>query len=185
MRLLWVENHAGFAHLAGRQFFAGHDLTVVPSLAQAREVLATGTFDAVLLDYDLDDGKGASLVEFLRQLPTVPAVVATSAHEDGNGFLLAAGADAACPKGGSRRSARFSPEWLRPGAVPNPYMASFVNRRTANGGRFLLLPRRHNRAAIDRFANGCRGLSGNGVSVSLHQTLIQGSAARARRIGRL
>ena len=99
MRLLWVENHAGFAHLAGRQFFAGHDLTVVPSLAQAREVLATGTFDAVLLDYDLDDGKGANLVEFLRQLPTVPVVVATSAHEDGNGRLLAAGADVACPKG--------------------------------------------------------------------------------------
>jgi CheY-like chemotaxis protein len=56
-------------------------------------------FDAVLLDYDLDDGKGASLVEFLRQLPTVPVVVATSAHEDGNARLLAAGADVACPKG--------------------------------------------------------------------------------------
>jgi hypothetical protein len=38
------------------------------------------------LDYDLDDGKGASLVEFIRQLPTVPAVIATSSHEDGNGF---------------------------------------------------------------------------------------------------
>ena len=36
---------------------------------------------------------------FLRQLPTVPVVVATSAHEDGNARLLAAGADVACPKG--------------------------------------------------------------------------------------
>jgi CheY-like chemotaxis protein len=99
MRLLWVENHAVFARLASRQFLAGHDVTVVPSLALAREALAARTFDAVLLDYDLDDGKGASLVEFLRQLPVVPAVVATSAHEDGNGLLLAAGADAACLKG--------------------------------------------------------------------------------------
>jgi len=99
VRLLWVENHAVFARMAGQQFLAGHELTVVPSLALARETLAALTFDAVLLDYDLDDGKGASLVAFIRQLPTVPVVVATSAHEDGNRFLLAAGADAACPKG--------------------------------------------------------------------------------------
>jgi CheY-like chemotaxis protein len=99
VRLLWVENHAVFARTAGRQFLAGHELTIVPSLALAREALVGGTFDAVLLDYDLDDGKGASLVEFLRQLPTAPVVVATSAHEDGNGLLLAAGADTVCPKG--------------------------------------------------------------------------------------
>jgi CheY-like chemotaxis protein len=99
VRLLWVENHAVFARVAGRQFLAGHDLTVVPSLALAREALAARAFDAVLLDYDLDDGKGASLVEFVRQLPAVPVVIATSAHEYGNGCLLAAGADAACPKG--------------------------------------------------------------------------------------
>ena len=99
MRLLWVENHAVFARVAGRQFLAAHDLTVVPSLAQAREVLAERPFDVVLLDYDLDDGKGACLVEFIRQLPAAPLVVATSAHEAGNQLLLAAGADAACPKG--------------------------------------------------------------------------------------
>jgi CheY-like chemotaxis protein len=99
VRLLWVENHAVFTRVAGRQFLAGHDLTVVPSLALAREALAARTFDAVLLDYDLDDGKGASLIEVIRQLPTVPVVVGTSAHEDGNAALLAAGADAACPKG--------------------------------------------------------------------------------------
>jgi DNA-binding response OmpR family regulator len=99
MRLLWVENHAVFARLAGRQFLAAHDVTVVPSLALAREAAAARMFDAVLLDYDLDDGKGTSLVEFLRQLPTMPVVVATSAHEEGNRLLLAAGADVACPKG--------------------------------------------------------------------------------------
>jgi CheY-like chemotaxis protein len=98
MRLLWVENHAVFARVAGRQFLAGHELTIVPTLALAREALAARTFDAVLLDYDLDDGKGADLIEVLRRLPAAPLVIATSAHEEGNRLLLAAGADAACPK---------------------------------------------------------------------------------------
>src|SRR5215831_12747797 len=66
-----------------------------------------------------------------------------------------------------------------PGVRPNPYMASSVNRRTAECGSFLSLPRRYNRTAVDRLAYGCMGLSPNGVSVSLHQTLIQGSAALA------
>ena len=98
MRLLWVENHAVFVHVAGRQFLSAHELTVVPSLAAAREALAAEAFDAVLLDYDLDDGKGAELVALVRQLPGRVAVVAASSHEGGNAALLAAGADAACPK---------------------------------------------------------------------------------------
>src|SRR5262245_59862080 len=64
-------------------------------------------------------------------------------------------------------------------------MASSVNRRTAERGRFLSLPSRYNRTAVDRLAYGCMGLSPNGVSVSLHPTLIQGSAATARRPRRL
>jgi DNA-binding NarL/FixJ family response regulator len=98
MRLLWVENHAVFARIAGKQFLAAHELTVVPSLAAAKAVLATQTFDAVLVDYDLDDGKGDELIGVLRQLPLRLAVVATSSHEAGNAALLAAGADTACPK---------------------------------------------------------------------------------------
>jgi DNA-binding NarL/FixJ family response regulator len=98
VRLLWVENHDGFARMAGRQFLAAHDFTVVPSLAKAQAALTTDQFDAVLLDYDLDDGKGAALVELIRRLPRRVAVVATSSHADGNAALLAAGADAACPK---------------------------------------------------------------------------------------
>src|SRR5262245_22761064 len=71
-------------------------------------------------------------------------------------------------------------------AMPlNPYMASSVNRRTAEFGSLLSLPRRYNRTAVDRLAYGCMGLSPDGVSVSLHQTLIQGSAALAREPRRL
>ena len=100
MRLLWVENHAPFARLAGRQFLAAHDLTLVPSLAAARDALTAGRFDAVLLDYDLDDGKGAELIAFIRQLPERVPVVATSSHPEGNAALVAAGADAVCAKTG-------------------------------------------------------------------------------------
>jgi DNA-binding NarL/FixJ family response regulator len=102
VRLLWVENHDVFARMAGRQFLAAHDLTVVPSIAAAKTALATQPFEAVLLDYDLDDGKGSELMESIRRLPTRIAVIATSSHETGNAALMAAGADIACPK------ARFS-----------------------------------------------------------------------------
>lgn len=98
LRLLWVENHVTFARVAGRQFLAAYELTVVPTLAAAREALAAARFDAVLLDYDLDDGKGTSLFEVIAQLSPVPVVVATSAKDVGNEALLAAGARAACGK---------------------------------------------------------------------------------------
>ena len=98
MRLLWVENHALFTRMAGRQFLAAHELTIVPSLSAARVALTESRFDAVLLDYDLDDGKGAELMGFIRQLPERLPVVATSSHADGNAALLAAGTDAVCPK---------------------------------------------------------------------------------------
>jgi DNA-binding response OmpR family regulator len=66
VRLLWVENHAVFVRMAGRQFLAAHDLTVVSSVAAARIALMRQAFDAVLVDYDLDDGKGSEVVEFVR-----------------------------------------------------------------------------------------------------------------------
>src|SRR5947209_9516281 len=53
---------------------------------------------------------------------------------------------------GAGGQAAYCPWGVRFG--PNPYMASSVNRRTADGGRFLLLPRRYNRTAVDRFAFG-------------------------------
>jgi DNA-binding NarL/FixJ family response regulator len=98
MHLLWVENHAVFTRMAGRQFLAAHELTVAPSLATARVALSDHRFDAVLLDYDLDDGKGVELIEDIRQLPERVPVVATSSHAEGNAALMAAGADAVCPK---------------------------------------------------------------------------------------
>jgi DNA-binding NarL/FixJ family response regulator len=99
MRILWVENHAVFARIAGGQFLSAHDLTLVGTLAGAPSALRIQAFDAILLDYDLDDGKGVDLLESLKQLSPRPAVIAASVHQDGNDALLGAGADAVCSKG--------------------------------------------------------------------------------------
>jgi DNA-binding NarL/FixJ family response regulator len=74
--------------------------------------LAEQPFDVVLLDYDLDDGKGTDLIEWIKQQSPRPAVVAVSAHQYGNDALLAAGADAVCSKG--RFSERRPSESLAP-----------------------------------------------------------------------
>jgi CheY-like chemotaxis protein len=118
MRLLWVEDHATFVRVAGRQFLSAHAVTVAASLAEARSALAEQPFDAVLLDHDLPDGAGTTLLDFLRQLPNRPVVVAVSSHDAGNRALLQAGADGACPKG---RFAEIEPALARAvAALPRP-----------------------------------------------------------------
>ena len=98
MNILYLENHAIFAAQVTREFLAAHRVTVVPSLAAARSSLASDTYDLVLSDYDLDDGKGD---EFVREChathPRLP-IIAVSSHEEGNAALVAAGASAVCSK---------------------------------------------------------------------------------------
>lgn len=98
MNVLFVENHARFARIAVRTFFTSHVVTIVPSLAAARRALAAQPFELVLLDYDLDDGKGDALLRELRGQSNRPWVIAASAHEAGNEALRLAGADAVCAK---------------------------------------------------------------------------------------
>ncbi len=95
MRILFVENHPVFAHLATQQYLHGHQVTQALTLDEARAHLKQTHFDAVLVDFDLDDGKGDELV---RELRDVARIIAISAHEAGNAALLAAGAHACCPK---------------------------------------------------------------------------------------
>ncbi len=56
MRILYVENHEVFAANVIRQFLSRHSVTVAPSLSAARQALVTGSFDLLLVDYDLDEG---------------------------------------------------------------------------------------------------------------------------------
>jgi len=98
MKVLFVENHRVFANLTAKRLLSSHAVTIVPSLALAREALETEQFDIVLVDYDLDDGKGTDLVSELRDISNHPKMIAVSSHAEGNAALKNAGADAICSK---------------------------------------------------------------------------------------
>lgn len=98
MNILYLENHAPFAEQVTKQFLSAHKVTVVPSLAQARDVFTRGHFDLVLSDYDLDDGKGDEFVRECRAAHPEMPIVAVSSHDEGNAALLKAGASAVCSK---------------------------------------------------------------------------------------
>ncbi|HWQ92718.1 MAG TPA: response regulator [Clostridia bacterium] len=98
MKILYVENHPVFANEVCHQFLAAEEVRVVPSLAAARQALAAESFDLLLIDYDLEDGKGDELVRMCRVLHPELRAIAVSAHEDGNTALVKAGAVAVCGK---------------------------------------------------------------------------------------
>jgi CheY-like chemotaxis protein len=98
VRILFVENHQAFAETVAKQFLAEHEVVVVATVSEARSRLVEWDFDAVLVDYDLDDGKGTLLAEFLRSAGFGGVVVAVSSHDEGNQALVRAGAAAICPK---------------------------------------------------------------------------------------
>jgi DNA-binding response OmpR family regulator len=98
MRLLYVEDQAAFRAVVIPRFFAGHEVTVASTLAEARALVSSRTFDAVLLDYDLPDGKGIELLEDLQQSGWTGSVVAVSSREENNAHLMAAGAAATVSK---------------------------------------------------------------------------------------
>jgi len=98
VRILFVEDHAGFAKIAISTFLAEHEVTIAPSLESARAAVASAEFDVLLVDYDLPDGKGERLVLEVRRAGNPVRIVAVSAHEMGNQALLDAGADAVCRK---------------------------------------------------------------------------------------
>jgi len=98
MKILFVENHSVFAQQAIIHFLSAHQVTVVPSLSMARSSLSSDQFDLLLVDYDLDDGKGEELVRELRIAGNKIRIVGVSAREEGNAALLHAGVDAICSK---------------------------------------------------------------------------------------
>jgi CheY-like chemotaxis protein len=98
MRVLYVENHPTFARTVVAQFMQEHAVTVVRSIAEASAMIASEPFDVMLIDFDLDDGKGDEFVRHVRSLGLRLPIVACSAHEMGNGRLLDAGANVVCAK---------------------------------------------------------------------------------------
>ncbi len=98
MKILYVENHTVFAAQVCQQFLSAHMVRVVPTLAAARHALGSDNYDLLIVDYDLDDGKGDELVRACRILHPSLKIIAGSAHEAGNTALVKAGASAVCGK---------------------------------------------------------------------------------------
>jgi DNA-binding response OmpR family regulator len=98
VKILFVENHATFAQTVTEAFLGEHDVVLCPSLAAAREAFRTNAFDAALVDFDLDDGKGDVFVRELVAGNFAGTIIAVSSHEFGNDALVSAGAHAKCPK---------------------------------------------------------------------------------------
>src|SRR5438093_8123563 len=98
MRILFVEDNARFSAVVVREFLAAHDVTVAPTLLQARWLLKQNTFDAALLDGDLPDGFGEELLEELHAAGLRGRVVAVSVMAAHNARLLDMGAVAAVGK---------------------------------------------------------------------------------------
>jgi len=98
LKILFVENHPRFASITTKTFLSAHVVTVVSSVAAAHQALASTPFDVVLVDYDLDDGKGVELVQEMQVQANRAMIIATSSHSAGNQALLQAGADTVCSK---------------------------------------------------------------------------------------
>lgn len=99
MNILYVENHSVFAANVQRHFLSKHLVTVVPSLSAARKALCDNLYDLLLVDYDLDDGKGDTLVrEVCSSGSHDVTIIGVSSHEEGNTALLKAGATTVCSK---------------------------------------------------------------------------------------
>jgi len=97
MRILFVEDQRVFAETVAGQFLSAHEVEIVDGVAAARRVAGAG-FDAVLVDYDLSDGKGTEVIRELRARRFRGAIVAVSSKDDGNSLLRSAGAHAVCKK---------------------------------------------------------------------------------------
>ena len=67
MGILFVENDPVFASVVVAEFLAGHEVKVIPSVNGASSMAPNSNYEAVLVDYDLDGGKGTQVVAPPRQ----------------------------------------------------------------------------------------------------------------------
>lgn len=98
MKILLVENHQNFAKAVIAEFLSEHQVDLVSSIAAAKEHLKTNSYDVIMSDYDLDDGKGDELVSYLRSIGCDIPVVAISSHDRGNQAIMTAGGTDICCK---------------------------------------------------------------------------------------
>ena len=82
--ILLVEDDLDYAKLVGRAFAADHrqfQLTIVSSVAEARDCIADANRSLIVADLRLPDGLGTQLLSTGREDRTIPLVVMTG-HGD-------------------------------------------------------------------------------------------------------
>lgn len=66
-RILIVEDEESLRRVYTRLFGGiGHAVTLATGAGEARALLAAGTYDLMITDYELGDGKGTELIETVR-----------------------------------------------------------------------------------------------------------------------
>ena len=100
IKIMYIEDHEIFGKQVIQNILSDYDVNQVTSLTQAYAEweLNGASYQIILCDYDLPDGKGSEFIERIRVLGFRLPIVAVSSHERGNQALLKAGADAVCSK---------------------------------------------------------------------------------------
>jgi DNA-binding response OmpR family regulator len=98
MKILYVENNRHFYEAVKKEFQSEHELHNEVSVTGAKASYESSSFDLVLVDYDLDDGKGDKVVIYIRARDQEIPILAVSSHEMGNRKMLSAGATSSCEK---------------------------------------------------------------------------------------
>ena len=82
MRILLIEDDPGLGNAVSDQIAAeGHVPDLAPSLSYARDLCATMSYDLILLDLGLPDGRGLDFLRALRAQGAVTPVMILTAHD--------------------------------------------------------------------------------------------------------
>ena len=82
MRILLIEDDPGLGNAVCDQIAAeGHVPDLAPSLSYARDLCATMSYDLILLDLGLPDGRGLDFLRALRAQGAVTPVMILTAHD--------------------------------------------------------------------------------------------------------
>lgn len=98
MKILYVENHKYFIEAVCTEFLSNNEVHDAPSVKQAIDAYDSEIYDLVLVDYDLDDGKGSEVISYIRSKDKNLPIIAVSSHDKGNSQMITVGANAVCKK---------------------------------------------------------------------------------------
>jgi len=109
--VLFIEDNSQFRRRIRRKYLSRCAVTELSNGAGLSEVLRTGKYHFILMDYQLPGTSGEELVRLAREMQYHGAIVAISSSEYYNRLLLRAGADTAVLK----REAYLLPRMIRQG----------------------------------------------------------------------